>query len=162
MSEYAHRLALRKHFMWSSVAVDVILGICFGVAVLVNTEAIFLRIIFIAHYITDNLLRSGCVWLMGVPAGFKLNTELAELLGMVSLNAIQIFSTLGFFTASMFRHSIRGLALSGILFGLTVPAALCIDMLKLATLHIQTLHCSVSFLYSLQIQALASLWRLFR
>ena len=34
---------------------------------------------------------------MGVLAGFKLNTESAELLGMVSLNAIQIFSSMWFF-----------------------------------------------------------------
>ncbi|XP_020272583.1 uncharacterized protein LOC109847759 isoform X4 [Asparagus officinalis] len=112
--------------------------------------------------ITDNLLCSGCVWLMGIPAGFKLNRELAELLGMVSLNAIQIFSTLWFFLGFFWWHFIKGLALSGIILGLTVPAALCIDMLKVATLHVQTLHWLMSLLYSQQIQALASLWRLFR
>ncbi|XP_020272584.1 uncharacterized protein LOC109847759 isoform X5 [Asparagus officinalis] len=95
-------------------------------------------------------------------AGFKLNRELAELLGMVSLNAIQIFSTLWFFLGFFWWHFIKGLALSGIILGLTVPAALCIDMLKVATLHVQTLHWLMSLLYSQQIQALASLWRLFR
>ncbi|XP_020262948.1 uncharacterized protein LOC109838930 isoform X3 [Asparagus officinalis] len=121
--EYAHMAAIRKHSVWSSIAIDVIMGNVFG---------------------------------------FKLNTELAELLGMVSLNAIQVFSTLWFFLGFLWWHFIKGLALSGIFSGLTVSASLCVDMLKFATLHIQTLHWLMSFLYSRQIQALASLWRLFR
>ncbi|XP_008804898.2 uncharacterized protein LOC103718037 isoform X3 [Phoenix dactylifera] len=160
--EYAHRSALRKHFMWSNVAMDVIFGIIIGLALLANAEAVCFWILIVVRGITDNLLRLGCVWLMGVPAGFKLNTELAELLGMISLNAIQIFSTLCFFLSTYLSYFVEGLALSGIVFGLTVPAALCIDMLKLATLHVLTLHWLISFLYSQQIQALASLWRLFR
>ena len=160
--EYAHTAGLRKHSLWSSIVIDVIMGVVFGIMMLANTESVYFGTLFIARNITNNLLRSGCVWLMGVPAGFKLNTELAELLGMVSLNAIQIFSTLWFFLGSLFWHFIKGLALSGIFLGLTVPAALCIDMLKVATFHIQTLHWLMSFLYSRQIQALASLWRLFR
>lgn len=148
--------------MWSNVAMDVIFGIIIGLALLANAEAVCFWILIVVHGITDNLLRLGCVWLMGVPAGFKLNTELAELLGMISLNAIQIFSTLCFFLSTYLRYFVEGLALSGIVFGLTVPAALCIDMLKLATLHVLTLHWLISFLYSQQIQALASLWRLFR
>lgn len=160
--EYAHRAALRRHFMWSNVAMDVILGIIIGLALLANVKTICFWILVVVRGITDNLLRSGCVWLMGVPAGFKLNTELAKLLGMISLNAIQIFSTLCFFLSTYLSYFIVGLALSGIVFGLTVQAALCIDMLKLATLHILTLHWLISFLYSQQIQALASLWRLFR
>ncbi|XP_072972802.1 uncharacterized protein [Typha angustifolia] len=160
--EYAHKAALQKHFNWSSVGVDVMLGIVFGVLLLINADAIWLKILAVVHYMTDNALRSGCVWLMGVPAGFKLNTELAELLGMISLNAVQIFSTLWSFMSTSLRYIIEGLALSGIVFGLTVPAALCIDLLKLATLHVTTLHWLISFLYSQQLQALASLWRLFR
>jgi phosphatidylinositol N-acetylglucosaminyltransferase subunit Q len=37
---------------------------------------------------TEAILRSGRVWLMGCSRGFKLNTELGELLGMISLNAV--------------------------------------------------------------------------
>lgn len=160
--EYAHMTELRKHSIWSSIAIDVIMGIFFGMVTLANAGSVYNGTLFVARNINDNLLRSGCVWLMGVPAGFKLNTELAEVLGMVSLNAIQIFSTLWFLLGSLFEQLIKGLAISGIFFGLTIPAALCIDMLKAATIHIQALHWLMSFLYSRQIQALASLWRLFR
>ncbi|KAK8967513.1 hypothetical protein KSP40_PGU021761 [Platanthera guangdongensis] len=161
-AEFAHRDVLRKHFMWSAIVVDLLLGAVYGLTVMINVDSICFWIKFVSRDITDNLLRSGCVWLMGIPAGFKLNTELAELFGMISLNAIQTFSTLWFFMDSFLPHFVRGLAISGILFGLTIPAALCIDMLKLVTLHVATLHWLISFVYSQQIESLGSIWRLFR
>ncbi|CAA7409350.1 unnamed protein product [Spirodela intermedia] len=160
--EYAHRAALRKHAVWSSIAIDLLLGNVLGLLLLVHQEGICLWVPWASRSITDNLLRSGSVWLMGVPAGFKLNTELAELFGLVSLNAIQIWSTLWFYMGFLFRSTLTGLAFSGMLLGATIPAALCIDLLKLATLHVTVLHRFISFLYSQQIWALTSLWRLFR
>ncbi|XP_062207164.1 uncharacterized protein LOC133908945 isoform X2 [Phragmites australis] len=80
--EYAHKAAIRKHALWSNIAVDLLMGIVLGAALLLNSEAICAWTIALTHSMTDAILRSGCVWLMGVPAGFKLNTELAELLGL--------------------------------------------------------------------------------
>ncbi|KAI3842020.1 hypothetical protein MKX03_023007 [Papaver bracteatum] len=161
-AEYVHKAALRQHFIWSSVVVDAFFGNIVGVALLLNIEALCPWILNIAHGITNDLLRSGCVWLMGVPAGFKLNTELAGILGIISLNAIQIWSTLWFFLHFLFRYFIQGLAVCGIVLGVTVPASIIIDTIMLATLHVSTLHRLFSLIYSLQIQALVALWRLFR
>lgn len=115
-----------------------------------------------AHDFTNDWLRTGCVWLMGNPAGFKLNTELAGVLGMVSLNAIQIWSTLWAFMGFLLVGFTKGLALCGIIFGSTSAAALITDMISLVTMHVLALHLFLSLLYSTQIQALAALWRLFR
>ncbi|KAL9420990.1 hypothetical protein AB3S75_038538 [Citrus x aurantiifolia] len=160
--EYAEKAALRKHSMWSSLAVDLLLGNLIGFSLLFNAESVCLWVSDFANDTTNELLRTGCVWLMGVPAGFKLNTELAGVLGMISLNAIQIWSTLWFFVDSLLVYLVKGLAILGILFGMTVPAALVRDMILLVTLHVSTLHWMISLLYSQQIQALAALWRLFR
>ncbi|PQP97887.1 N-acetylglucosaminyl-phosphatidylinositol biosynthetic protein gpi1 isoform X2 [Prunus yedoensis var. nudiflora] len=159
--EYAEKAALHKHSMWSSLAVDVLLGNLFGLALLYHAESACMWVQKFASDITNELLRSGCVWLMGVPAGFKLNTELAGVLGMISLTAIQIWSTIWIFLGFHFIYFIRGLAISGIIFGVTIPAALIKDLIALATLHVSTLHWLISLLYSTQIQALAALWRLF-
>ena len=147
--------------MWSSLAVDLLLGNLMGLALLVHAESVCQWILTFASVITNELLRSGSVWLMGVPAGFKLNTELARVLGVISLNVIQIWSTLWILFSFLFIYFIKGLALLGILFGATIPAALIIDMVSIATLHVSTLHWFISLLYSWQIQALAALWRLF-
>jgi len=160
--EYLHKAAVKKHAILFSIVVDAIMGNIVGLLLWNNLEAIHLWVSAVSSHITNYLLRSGCVWLMGVPAGFKLNTELAKLIGMISLNAIQIWSTLSSFMNLVFGCAFIGLALSGILFGLTTSAAIFIDLLKIATMHISALHWLISFLYSQQIQALTSLWRLFR
>ncbi|XP_024025440.1 uncharacterized protein LOC21398608 isoform X2 [Morus notabilis] len=160
--EYAEKAALQRHFMWSSLAADVLLGNLFGLALLYHAESASSWVLNFADDVTNKLLRSGCVWLMGVPAGFKLNTELAGVLGMISLNAIQIWSTLWIFVRFHFTFFIRSLAILGIIFGATLPASLAKDFIALATLHVSTIHCLISLLYSTQIQAIASLWRLFR
>ena len=148
--------------MWSSLAADVLLGNLVGFALLCLAESASLWILNFAEDFTNKLLRSGCVWLMGVPAGFKLNTELAGVLGIISLNAIQIWSTLWVFVGFHFILFIKALAILGIVFGATIPAAVVIDFIALATLHVSTIHGMISVLYSTQIQVIASLWRLFR
>ncbi|GLU08787.1 hypothetical protein SLE2022_256760 [Rubroshorea leprosula] len=160
--EYAEKAALNRHSMWSSLAVDVFLGHVIGLVFLFYAESINLWVLNFASDLTNELLRSGCVWLMGVPAGFKLNTELAGVLGMVSLNAIQIWSTLWAYVGPLFIYFIKGLAIWAILFGVTVPASLLIDTILIATFHVSTLHWLISILYSQQLHALAALWRLFR
>ncbi|CAL1383209.1 unnamed protein product [Linum trigynum] len=160
--EYAEKAALHRHSMWTGLLVDLLFGNLIGLVLFSHAESVCLWVSLFAKGTTNEILRSGCVWLMGVPAGFKLNTELAGILGMVSLNAIQIWSTLWVFIGFLIIYFIKGLALLGILFGLTIPAALAIDIVGLATAHVSVLHSGVSILYSSQIEALGAIWRLFR
>lgn len=160
--ECEEKAALHQHSMWSSLVIDVLFGNLICSMLFSNADSVCLWLMNFANDATNELLRSGCVWLMGAPAGFKLNTELAEILGMISLNAIQIWSTLWSIPGSLCTYLVKGLAILGILFGITVPAALFIDLFALAALHISTLHWMISLMYSHQIQALAALWRLFR
>ncbi|XP_024013026.1 phosphatidylinositol N-acetylglucosaminyltransferase subunit GPI1 isoform X2 [Eutrema salsugineum] len=160
--EHAEKAALQRHSTWSAMAVDLVLGNLIGLGLLFNTGSVCSWIFNFAKEFTNDILRSGCLWLMGVPAGFKLNTELAGVLGMVSLNVIQIWSTLWFFMASFIFYLIRAIAIMGITFGATVSAAFVIDAITFATLHITALHWAITLVYSHQIQALAALWRLFR
>ncbi|XP_047332535.1 uncharacterized protein LOC124936116 isoform X2 [Impatiens glandulifera] len=160
--EYEEKAACRRHSMWMSATVDLLLGSILGFWLLGLAETCGLWISNISNGITNSLLRTGCVWLMGVPAGFKLNTELAEVHGVVSLNAIQIWSTLWLSLDSFLVHFIKGLAILAILFGLTTSAALTMDIILLATSHLSLLHWLTSNIYSAQIQSIAALWRLFR
>ncbi|PIN05511.1 N-acetylglucosaminyltransferase complex, subunit PIG-Q/GPI1 [Handroanthus impetiginosus] len=160
--EFAEKAAFDKHSIWSNLVVDFLLGNIFGIALWFVAEPACLRVSNLAHNFTNDWLRTGCVWLMGNPAGFKLNTELAGVLGMTSLNAIQIWSTLWAVMGFLFIRFAKGLALCGIIFGLTSAAALIADIISLLTMHILTLHLFLSLLYSTQLQALAALWRLFR
>lgn len=160
--EYAEKAAMHRHSLWSTLVIDVLLGNMIGWALLYHAESVCLSVLTFVHDFANPFLRSGCVWLMGNPAGFKLNSEVAGVLGMVSLNAIQIWSTLWIFVGIVLKYIIQGLAIIGILCGFTLPAALIIDMIVLATSHVSTIHWLISLLYSSQIQAVTALWRLFR
>ncbi|GAB2295576.1 hypothetical protein Dimus_029737 [Dionaea muscipula] len=160
--EYAEKAAMKKHSLWSSVAADILLGNLVGIMLIFHAESVCRFILSLTSHITDHILRSGSVWLMGVPAGFKLNTELAGVLGMISLNAIQIWSTLWFYIAYFFYFVIVAAALSGMLFGLTMPASFLMDVIAIVSIHVSALHWLCSLLYSCQLQTLSSLWRLFR
>ncbi|XP_057770399.1 N-acetylglucosaminyl-phosphatidylinositol biosynthetic protein gpi1-like [Salvia miltiorrhiza] len=160
--EFAEKAASHKHSIWSNIVFDSLLGNLVGIPLWFAAESAFLWVSDFAHDFTDGWLRTGCVWLMGNPAGFKLNTELAGVLGMISLNAIQIWSTLWALMGILFIHFFKGLALCGILFGSTCAAALLVDIISLLTMHVSILHSFLSLLYSTQIQALSALWRLFR
>nr|GMD26831.1 phosphatidylinositol N-acetylglucosaminyltransferase subunit GPI1 isoform X1 [Ipomoea batatas] len=138
------------------------LGNLLSILLYSRAEAACLFVLNSADGITNHILRTGCVWLMGNPAGFKLNAELAGLLGMVSLNAIQIWSTLWLFLNFFLAYLMKMIAVSGSLFGLTTAAALTIDIISLATMHLSALHWLLSLIYSWQIQAISALWRLFR
>jgi phosphatidylinositol N-acetylglucosaminyltransferase subunit Q len=82
---------------------------------------------------------------------------------MVSLNAIQVYSTIWYFIGISILGYVPALFIvAGVGFGLSLQLALFVDFVKLVTLHVATLHWLVSVLYSRQIQALASLWRIFR
>ncbi|KAL8548579.1 hypothetical protein ACS0TY_007755 [Phlomoides rotata] len=62
--------------LWSSIVVDILLGNILGIALWFVVEPAHIWVSNFAHDFTNDWLCTGCVWLMGNPAGFKLNTEL--------------------------------------------------------------------------------------
>ncbi|KAI7747179.1 hypothetical protein M8C21_010663 [Ambrosia artemisiifolia] len=160
--EYAEKASLRKHSMWLSVVIDMLFGNLYGLALLTHADSVCSLILTITSDITNNWWLISCARLMGNPAGFKLNTELAGVLGTFSLNTIQIWSTLWGSMRFVFILFIKGLAVSGVLFGFTTPASLTVDLITISTTHVSTLHWLISLIYSRQIQATTALWRLFR
>lgn len=160
--EYAEKASLHKHSMWFSVVIDMLFGNLFGLALLTHADSVCLSILTITSDVTNNWWLISCARLMKNPAGFKLNTELAGVLGTLSLNTIQFWSTLWGSLRFIFTIFIKGLALSGVLFGFTTPASLTVDLITVSTTHVSTLHWLISLLYSRQIQATTALWRLFR
>ncbi|CAI9274879.1 unnamed protein product [Lactuca saligna] len=160
--EYAEKASQRRHSMWLSVVIDILLGNLFGLTLLTHANSACLTILTFTGDVTNNWWLISCARLMGNPAGFKLNTELAGVLGTLSLNAIQFWSTVLGSMRFLFIFFIKGLAISGVIFGITTPAALTLDMITISTTHISTLHWLISLIYSRQIQATTALWRLFR
>ncbi|GAU17927.1 hypothetical protein TSUD_330510, partial [Trifolium subterraneum] len=120
--EYAEKAAMHRHSMWSSLVVDILLGNLVGWSLLYHEESICLSGLNFIHWFAT-FLRSGCVWLMGNPAGFKLNAELAGVLGilcgftvpaslivdMIALGTLHV-STLHWFISIVYSSQIQALA----------------------------------------------------
>ncbi|EFJ38063.1 hypothetical protein SELMODRAFT_437591 [Selaginella moellendorffii] len=157
----SHRLDLLRHSLWFKIAVDLVLGTVLGVLVLMFQNAIAMFVVTLSCFLTNDVLRTGCIWLMGVPAGFKLNNELAEVMGTAALNVTQAFLTF----LELFPASVRLLQCLGavsILLGASVSTSVMVDAVFMATAHITMLQRVTAFIYGNQLKVLAALWRMFR
>ncbi|GFV77180.1 phosphatidylinositol N-acetylglucosaminyltransferase subunit Q [Trichonephila clavipes] len=113
---------------------------------------------------TNNLvssLQKIIYWLMGVPAGLKLNIPLNSALGHFFLYHIYLWEAYMAVVLPVFTLILKISILIGIL-GATFVLCLLSDLVSLATIHIYCFYGYAARLYGYQIIALSSLWRLFR
>ncbi|XP_040047105.2 phosphatidylinositol N-acetylglucosaminyltransferase subunit Q [Gasterosteus aculeatus] len=100
-------------------------------------------------------------WLMGAPAGLKMNRALDQVLGRFFLYHIHLWISY----VHLMSPFVEGILWYGGLsacFGLTFALSLLSDMVALLTFHIYCFYVYGARLYCLKIYGLSSLWRLFR
>eukprot|EP00698_Gefionella_okellyi_P019807 TRINITY_DN6132_c0_g1_i2.p1 TRINITY_DN6132_c0_g1~~TRINITY_DN6132_c0_g1_i2.p1 ORF type:complete len:426 (+),score=70.43 TRINITY_DN6132_c0_g1_i2:794-2071(+) len=144
------------------VPVDIILGVI--AAYYLNTFAT--NIVVYNHQVwqlfEQNVMANYTNWLMGYPAGFKLNDNLDRWLGTICLEVLSHWdATVSTLIEPLAIVLVRLTALCG-LFGLSFIICLVSDLASLATLHIFFMYTVAAKLYSVEIQAIAALSRLFR
>ncbi|XP_057673303.1 phosphatidylinositol N-acetylglucosaminyltransferase subunit Q isoform X1 [Corythoichthys intestinalis] len=100
-------------------------------------------------------------WLMGAPAGLKMNRALDEVLGRFFLYHIHMWISY-VHLLSPFVESILWYGGLSACLGLTFALSLLSDMVALLTFHIYCFYVYGARLYCLKIYGLSSLWRLFR
>ena len=165
------------------VANDVIIGIALGSYIIDNAGWVALQINQVLSDWTVEGLQRMIVWLMGWPAGLKLNNELALFLGDLFLWVIDYWSSapspplilpgnnilysplirLG--CIDNFRpilpHIISLIGFSSFA-GASMPIALFSDLLSLLTLHIYAFYIASARIYHWQWTIIISLFHLFR
>ena len=145
----------------SAVMLDVILGIL-AVACLYsfNCTATMADVLMNITDTVASMLKDLITWLMGVPAGLKLNSELANLLGQFFLYHIFLWKTyLSFMQPCM--YCIIWLSILPGCFGVTFLVALVSDVFSLLTLHIYCFYVYAAKIYTLQVKYLLMLARHF-
>ncbi|XP_039333929.1 phosphatidylinositol N-acetylglucosaminyltransferase subunit Q isoform X1 [Saimiri boliviensis] len=100
-------------------------------------------------------------WLMGAPAGLKMNRALDQVLGRFFLYHIHLWISYIHLMSPFVEHILWHVGLSACL-GLTVALSLLSDIVALLTFHIYCFYVYGARLYRLKIHGLSSLWRLFR
>lgn len=100
-------------------------------------------------------------WLMGVPAGLKMNRALDQVLGRFFLYHIHLWISYIHLMSPFIEMILWHVGLSACL-GLTVALSILSDIIALLTFHIYCFYVYGARLYCLKIYGLSSLWRLFR
>uniref|UniRef100_A0A8C4R5D0 Phosphatidylinositol glycan anchor biosynthesis, class Q n=1 Tax=Eptatretus burgeri TaxID=7764 RepID=A0A8C4R5D0_EPTBU len=100
-------------------------------------------------------------WLMGAPAGLKLNSTLACTLGRFFLYHIHLWLS---YVSMLVPYVGPVLWYGGLLatLGVSLLLSMLIDITSLLTVHVYCFYVYAARLYRLQVCGLSSLWRLFR
>ena len=144
------------------VANDVIIGIAVGSYIIESHQstAAFLGSL-LSQYTISGLERM-ITWLMGWPAGLKLNGELAEFLGALSLWVIECWNQTITTVITPYLPTIVYVIGCSSFAGASMPIAIFSDLLSLLTLHIYCFYIASARIFNWQLTIIYSLFQLFR
>jgi len=143
------------------VANDVIIGIALGSYIIENSEWVADMINMLLDKYTIAALQSSISWLMGWPAGLKLNSELALFLGDLFLWVIDYWSSCAKTLEPLLPRIVWFIGFSSFA-GASLPIALFSDLLSALTLHIYSFYLASARIFHWQLTILLSLFQLFR
>ncbi|XP_076609406.1 phosphatidylinositol N-acetylglucosaminyltransferase subunit Q [Chaetodon auriga] len=157
-----HTQFMRKANILVSLLVDVALGVLLmswlyrddHITMLANT------LVPAADHVAKEL-EELLQWLMGAPAGLKMNRALDQVLGRFFLYHIHLWISYIHLMSPFIEGILWYGGLSACL-GLTFALSLLSDMVALLTFHIYCFYVYGARLYCLKIYGLSALWRLFR
>nr|CAG8525791.1 7069_t:CDS:10 [Entrophospora candida] len=147
--------------MWL-VANDIIIGVTFGSFLFNNSEHVANIILkeYLDHYTIAKLV-SMIDWLMGWPAGLKLNSDLNKFMGELFLWLIDLWRDCVADVGPLTPKIMQIIGLSGML-GASMVISLLSDFLSFMTLHIYLFYMVAAKIYNWQLTILYSLFNLFQ
>lgn len=153
---------MRKANMFVSVLLDVALGLTLlsWLHGKDRIEQLADALVPVADRVAEELQHL-LQWLMGAPAGLKMNRALDQVLGRFFLYHIHLWISYIHLMSPFIERILWHMGLSACL-GLTVALSILSDIIALLTFHIYCFYVYGARLYCLKICGLSSLWRLFR
>ncbi|XP_027521629.1 phosphatidylinositol N-acetylglucosaminyltransferase subunit Q isoform X2 [Corapipo altera] len=153
---------MRKANIFVSLLIDVALGILLMSWLYRKNRIGHLAdtLIPVADHVAEEL-QDLLQWLMGAPAGLKMNRALDQVLGRFFLYHIHLWISYIHLMSPFIEMILWYVGLSACL-GLTVALCILSDIIALLTFHIYCFYVYGARLYCLKIYGLSSLWRLFR
>ncbi|ROT35804.1 phosphatidylinositol N-acetylglucosaminyltransferase subunit GPI1 [Sodiomyces alkalinus F11] len=143
------------------VANDVIIGIALGSYIIDNADWVANTMGHLLRTYAVKALQRSISWLMGWPAGLKLNSELALFLGDLFLWVIEYWSSCIETLQPALPHIVWFIGFSS-LAGASMPIAMFSDLLSVLTVHIHSFYLASARIYHWQLTILISLFHLFR
>ncbi|XP_066596372.1 phosphatidylinositol N-acetylglucosaminyltransferase subunit Q-like isoform X2 [Prorops nasuta] len=155
------RLTLKTGNYISTTIFDMLLGIFVLKFLLNNIMDIAPSIALLnnAEHVVE-ALKSLIDWLMGAPAGLKLNYMFNTILGKFFLYNIHLWWTFLLFIQPVMDFAFNVLFLFGNL-GITFQISIAADLLSLISFHSYCIYVYAARLFSVQLRGLTALFRLF-
>ncbi|KAG8184906.1 hypothetical protein JTE90_017761 [Oedothorax gibbosus] len=155
-------LSLKCKNLISAILIDVICGWIITFIFLHSNVQLLLLDYSIeqTNYLVSGL-KSLIIWLMGAPAGLKLNIPLNSALGHFFLYHIYLWEAYMAVVLPLFTFILNISSIIGVV-GATFILCVLSDLITLATVHIYCFYGYATRLYGYQMMSLAALWRLFR
>eukprot|EP01054_Gregarina_sp_Poly1_P000519 Gregarina_sp_Poly_1__518@NODE_1125_length_5012_cov_27_950051_g779_i0_p1_GENE_NODE_1125_length_5012_cov_27_950051_g779_i0NODE_1125_length_5012_cov_27_950051_g779_i0_p1_ORF_typecomplete_len859_score89_24Gpi1/PF05024_15/8_2e03Gpi1/PF05024_15/7_7e54_NODE_1125_length_5012_cov_27_950051_g779_i03592935 len=145
----------------SLLALDLVLGWLLAVLLFRKPDLVLWVLHKAYNFLHIDVLRAQIDWLMGFPAGLKLNDRLNVFIGEILFTAIDTWNEITSLLAPMEPHIVRSVGLLS-MFGASFLLAVTLDILAFCTLHVFYIYVFVSQLTRLTIKCLQSLFYLFR
>ncbi|KOS18274.1 N-acetylglucosaminyl-phosphatidylinositol biosynthetic protein gpi1 [Escovopsis weberi] len=143
------------------VANDVIIGMAVGSYIIEHRDWVAAQIQELLRVYTVEALQRSISWLMGWPAGLKLNGDLAAFLGDLFLWVIDYWSSCIDILNPALPQMIWFIGFSSFA-GASMPIAMFSDLLSALTMHISSFYLASARIYHWQLTILLSLFHLFR
>ncbi|ODA75916.1 hypothetical protein RJ55_08557 [Drechmeria coniospora] len=143
------------------VANDVIIGIALGSYIIDHADWVAAELAHLLRTYTVEALHQSIEWLMGWPAGLKLNTELAAFLGDLFLWVIDYWSSCIEALSPLLPRLLWFIGFASFA-GASMPIAIFSDLLSVLTIHIYSFYLASARIYHWQLTILQSLFHLFR
>lgn len=143
------------------VANDVIIGMALGSYIIDNADLVAAQMNHVVDTWFVDGLQQMIVWLMGWPAGLKLNNELAAFLGDLFLWVIDYWAGCMQALQPVLPHIVRIIGFSSFA-GASLPISLFSDLVSLLTVHIYAFYIASARIYNWQLTIIVSLFHLFR
>ncbi|KAG8230014.1 hypothetical protein J437_LFUL008455 [Ladona fulva] len=155
------RVSIRVGNYVASTALDVCAGVFFlsWMMSIVTAESLPQLLLDTAEVVVETLLDL-LKWLMGVPAGLKLNFAWNNILGRFFMYHIKLWWTFLVITKPLLEFTFRVFLLIG-QFGVTFQVSILADLFALVSFHVYCIYVYAARLYNLQVMGLIALWRLF-
>ncbi|KAF3490971.1 N-acetylglucosaminyl transferase component Gpi1 [Arthroderma uncinatum] len=143
------------------VANDVIIGIALGSYIVDNADTVASQINAVLSGWTVDGLQQTISWLMGWPAGLKLNNELAVFLGDLFLWVIAHWASALASLRPFLSHVVYIIGCASFA-GASMSIAMFSDLLTIFTVHIYSFYIASARIFNWQLTIIISLFHLFR
>jgi len=155
------RFTLAFYNMFTLILMDTFLGIFCALFIGFYADEVVSVMNMITHFFTETIVVANIRWLMGWPAGLKLNDNVDSFMGQLFLFYSSKWTEILHILPISYHTFVVLISSTGVL-GLSMMLSVVSDLIFICSLHIHWFYNGSARIYMHQLQAISGLWKVFR